>query len=166
MNYDLNPESLRRAFSGFPSGVAALCSTVGGQPEGIVASSFTVGVSLDPPLVMFAIQRTSKTWPVLRTSARIGVSILGTGHEDACLQIASKSADRFAGLDLHTTDGGSILLNDAALWLDCSVEREMPAGDHEVVLLRVHGASANEYGEDPLVYHRSAFHRLNAPSLV
>lgn len=166
VNYDLTPDSLRSAFSGFPSGVAALCSTVGGLPEGIVASSFTVGVSLDPPLVMFAVQRTSRTWPVLRNSHRIGVSILGSSHEEACLQIASKSADRFAGLDLHTTEAGAVLLNDAALWLECSVEQEMPAGDHEVVLLRVHGASAHEYGEEPLVFHRSAFHRLNAPSLV
>lgn len=166
LNVDLSPDTLRRAFSGFPSGVAALCSTVDGKPEGIVASSFTVGVSLDPPLVMFAVQKKSRTWPVLRDSQRIGVSILASGHEDVCLQIASKSADRFAGLDLHTTDSGAILLQNAALWLECSVEQEMPAGDHDVVLLRVHGTSTQEDSPGPLVFHASAFHHLKQPALV
>lgn len=166
LNVDLSPDTLRRAFSGFPSGVAALCSTVGGKPEGIVASSFTVGVSLDPPLVMFAVKKTSRTWPVLRNTQRIGVSILASGHEDVCLQIASKSADRFADLSIHTTDTGAILLEDAALWLECSVEQEVPAGDHDVVLLRVHGTSNQEGAPDPIVFHASAFHHLKQPTLV
>ncbi len=166
LNVDLSPDTLRRACSGFPSGVAALCSTVNGKPEGIVASSFTVGVSLDPPLVMFAVKKTSRTWPVLRRAQRIGVSILASGHEDVCLQIASKSADRFTGLGLQATEAGALLLEDAALWLECSVEQEMPAGDHDVVLLRVHATSTQDDSPDPLVFHRSTFHRLNQPSLV
>lgn len=166
LNVELGPETLRRAFGKYPSGVAALCSTVGGSPAGMVASSFSVGVSLDPPLVMFAVQKSSRTWPSLRTSSRIGVSVLAAGHEDACLQIASKSADRFAGLNIHTAESGAVFLHDAVLWLECTVEREVPAGDHHVVLLRIHGISAQEHAGDPLVFHGSAFHRLSEPSLV
>ena len=50
-----------------------------------------------------------------------------------------RTGDRFAGLALDSTDEGALFLRDAALWLDCSVEQEIPAGDHHVVLLRVHG---------------------------
>ncbi|WP_329609379.1 flavin reductase family protein [Arthrobacter sp. ATA002] len=125
---DLQPAALRRAFSRFPSGVAALCAVIDGEPQGLVASSFTVGVSMDPPLVMFAVQNTSRTWPVLRGSGRIGVSILGAGHEGICRQIASKSGDRFAGLSLHTDNSGSLFLDRAALWLECSVEKEILPG--------------------------------------
>jgi flavin reductase (DIM6/NTAB) family NADH-FMN oxidoreductase RutF len=73
---DLQPAALRQAFGRFPSGIAALCAQIDGTPNGIVASSFTVGVSMEPPLVMFAVQNTSRTWPVLRGADRIGVSIL------------------------------------------------------------------------------------------
>ena len=49
-----DPSALRRAFSGFPCGVAALSAVVAGEPHVLVASSFTVGVSQAPPLVLFA----------------------------------------------------------------------------------------------------------------
>lgn len=163
---DLQPDTLRKAFGRFPSGIAALCAIVDGAPQGIVASSFTVGVSMDPPLVMFAVQNTSRTWPVVRTAGRIGVSVLGTGHDGVCRQIASKTGDRFAGLELHSTDDGALFLEEAALWLDCSVENEVPAGDHHVVLLRVHALATHNDAHEPLVFHGSAFRRLEQPAFV
>lgn len=54
---------------------------------------------------------------------------------------------------------GEILLDGACAWLDCSIERELPAGDHDIVLLRVHDLHADRTVE-PLVFHRSAFGRL------
>jgi flavin reductase (DIM6/NTAB) family NADH-FMN oxidoreductase RutF len=163
---DLQPAALRQAFGRFPSGIAALCAQIDGAPNGIVASSFTVGVSMEPPLVMFAVQNTSRTWPVLRGADRIGVSILGTEHDGVCRQIASRTGDRFAGLELHTSDGGAVFLEQAALWLDCSVENEVPAGDHQVVLLRVHGFSTHDGAHEPLVFHGSEFRRLEQPAFV
>ena len=158
---DLDTDTLRGAFGRFPSGIAALCVDDGDIRTGIVASSFTVGVSLEPPLVMFAVQNTSKTWPLLRRVERIGVSVLGAGHDAVCKQIASSVPDRFAGLGTHTAPNGSLYLDEAALWLDCSVDKEIPAGDHHVVLLRVHGIDT-DVAHDPLVFHGSAFRQLAA----
>lgn len=166
LSTDLQPDVLRNAFAQHPSGIAALCTIVDGKPQGIVASSFTVGVSMDPPLVMFAVQNTSRTWPVVRASQRIGVSILGESHDGVCRQIASKSGDRFAGLRLDSTDDGALFLHEAALWLDCSVEQEIPAGDHHVVLLRVHGHATHEGANAPLVFHGSSFRTLKAEAFV
>lgn len=163
---DLTPDTLRNVFAQHPSGIAALCAIVDGEPQGIVASTFTVGVSMDPPLVMFAVQNNSKTWPIVRTNARIGVSVLSEKNEGVCRQIASKSGDRFAGLRLDSTDEGALLLHDASLWLDCSVEQEISAGDHHVVLLRVHGHRTHAEGNSPLVFHGSSFRRLEAEQLV
>ena len=160
---DLHPNTLRRAFGRFPSGIAALCAEIDGVPQGIVASSFTVGVSMDPPLVMFAVQNTSRTWPVLQRADQLGVSVLGAGHDAVCRQIASRDGDRFAGLNVHKSETGALFLNDAALWLECSVENEVPAGDHTVVLLRVHGHSTHEDAHEPLVFHGSEFRNLSVP---
>ncbi|WP_372699550.1 flavin reductase family protein [Arthrobacter sp. JSM 101049] len=166
LSTDLEPAALRQAFAQHPSGIAALCTIIDGEPQGIVASSFTVGVSMDPPLVMFAVQNTSRTWPVVRQAGRIGVSVLGEGHDGVCRQIASKSGDRFAGLRLDSTDDGALFLHEAALWLDCSVEQEIPAGDHQVVLLRVHAHATHEGVHAPLVFHGSAFRTLKSEAFV
>jgi len=163
---DPDSTQLRHAFAKVPSGVAALAALVDGAPQGLVVSTFTVGVSLDPPLVMFAVQNSSRTWPVLRGSARLGVSVLSAHQEHAARQIASKDGDRFAGLPVSVSSEGALLLPGAALWLDCSVEQEVPAGDHAVVLLRVHGHEVREGHVDPLVFHSSTFTGLRQPALV
>lgn len=155
-----NVAALRSAFAQFPSGVAALAARIADRPVGFVASSFTVGVSIEPPLVMFAVQNSSTTWPVLRTARRIGVSVLGQSHDSACRQLASRATDRFAGVDVRTTDQGAIFVDGAPMSLECTIENEVPAGDHQVVILRVQALST-ESTVDPLVFHRSTFRQLS-----
>lgn len=54
-----------------------------------------------------------------------------------------------------------MLLHGAAAWLDCSVDQVVPAGDHELILLRVH-ALAVQTDVAPLVFHDSRFRQLAA----
>lgn len=162
---EADPSALRRTFALFPSGVAAIAAEVDGTPRVLVASSFQVGISADPPLVLFAVQRTSESWPLLRRAARLGVSVLGEAHESAARQLASKVADRFSGVPTAVTGTGAVLIEGAPVHLECSIEGEMPAGDHEVVLLRVH-ALATEPGVDPLVFHGSTFRRLSPTGIA
>ena len=157
--------ALRRTFALFPSGVAAIAAEVDGASRVLVASSFQVGISADPPLVLFAVQRTSETWPVLRRAARLGVSVLGEAHEAACRQLASKVQDRFSGIATERTATGAILIDGAPVHLECSVEGAMPAGDHDVVLLRVH-ALATDPAAPPLVFHGSTFRRLSPAGIA
>ncbi len=70
-----DPRELRAAFGRFPSGIAALCAEVDGGRHAMVVTSFSVGVSFNPPIVMFSVQNSSSTWPRLRASDRIGVSV-------------------------------------------------------------------------------------------
>ncbi|QWF82985.1 flavin reductase family protein [Amycolatopsis sp. CA-230715] len=156
----IDTPALREAFGRFPSGVTAMCALGdGGEPIGIAASSF-VAVSLDPPLVGVCVQHTSTTWPLLRDRPRIGLSVLGDSQDAACRQLASKTGDRFAGLAWHTTGGGALLLRGATAWLDCSVEETVPAGDHVLVLFRVHRHRVHA-DNAPLVFHASGFHVLS-----
>lgn len=154
-----DPLALRNTFAQFPSGVAALSAVVDGEPVVLVASSFQVGISLEPPLVLFAVQYTSTSWPKLRTAPRIGVSVLGEAHDLAARQLASKAADRFAGIAATTTDSGAHFVHGAPVWLETSVHSQFPAGDHEVVLLEVH-ATGNAPDTEPLVWHSSGFRTL------
>lgn len=159
LSHDTSPLSLRSAFGQFPSGVAALAASTDRGFAGMAASSFTVGVSLDPPLVSVAIQNNSETWPTLREAGSIGISILGEGQGPIARQLAAKGIDRFNGLDIET-HSASIFINHAALWLDTTVYAEYPAGDHIMVLLQVHNLADFTNIHDPLVFHKSQFRNL------
>lgn len=155
----LDTAELRHAFGAFPSGVTAVAALADdGTPIGLTASSFT-SVSLDPPLVSVCVAHTSTTWPQLRDRPRLGVSVLGAHQERACRQLAARGGDRFAGLDWRATDDGAVLIEDASAWFDCGVERIVAAGDHDIVLLRIHALDA-DHAVTPLVFHASRFHRL------
>lgn len=149
---------LRRAFGCFPSGVTAVCALVDGRPDGMAASSFT-SVSLDPPLVSVCVQKSSSTWPRLRGCRRLGISVLAETQDVACKSLAMKTGDRFEGVDWAATAEGAVFVRGATAWLDCSVHDEMPAGDHVIVLLAIHGLHA-EPDVPPLVFHGSRFRQL------
>ncbi|WP_317891358.1 flavin reductase family protein [Saccharopolyspora pogona] len=154
------PEALRDAFASFPSGVVAVCASVDGRAVGMAASSFCVGVSMSPPLVLVSVQHTSKSWPLLRRASRVGVSVLGVEQAEVCMRLADSSAEKFVGVDIHTTSSDSVFIDEAPVWLDCAVVDEIPVGDHDIVLLRVESLRAAADSE-PLLYHRRTFRHLS-----
>ncbi|WP_329176007.1 flavin reductase family protein [Streptomyces sp. NBC_01477] len=156
--HPLSPGELRRVFGAFPTGVTAVAALVDGIPVGLAANSFTA-VSLDPPLLSVCVAHTSTTWPLLADRARLGITVLSADQERACAQLAARSDDRFTGLDWHATEDGAVLLDGAGAWFDTSVEQHIRAGDHDIVLLRIHALEA-DHTVAPLVFHGSRFRRL------
>ena len=160
-NQDLDTERLRHAFGIFPSGVVAVAAEVNGQTLGLAASSFT-SVSLDPPLVSVNLAVTSKTWPELRRARHLGVTILADHHDRACRQLAGPVEHRFDEIPYTLSKQGALTLDEGLAQFDCTIYREVEAGDHVLVLLQLHAvqhvdpASAGA----PLVFHRSGFGRL------
>jgi flavin reductase (DIM6/NTAB) family NADH-FMN oxidoreductase RutF len=167
-NQDLDPARLRQAFGVFPSGVVAVAAEVDGALVGLAASSFT-SVSLDPPLVSFSVAKTSKTWPDLRRAAHVGVTVLAEHHGQVCRQLAGAVEHRFDGVPVRVNDDGAVLLEEGLARFDCSLYREVGAGDHVLVLLRLHGVehdAEESLPGSPLVFHRSAFGRLSRPKVT
>ena len=157
---ELTTDVLRHAFGIFPSGVTAVCALIDGVPVGLAASSFT-SVSMDPPLVSVCVAHTSTTWPVLRTAVRLGVSVLATDHSGVARALSSKTGDRFADVSWEVTEQDAVLVHGSALWLDCSIEHEFRAGDHDIAVLRV--AALQPYPDvAPMVFHGSRFRQLVA----
>lgn len=161
--YDNDPRALRRVYSYFPSGVVALIAEVDGETHGLVASAFTVGVSIDPPLVSCAIQLSSSTWPTVRKADRIGISVLADSHADLARQIGGRERQRrFDGVPLRTTGSAARFVAGAPVWLECSLYAEHPAGDHSIALLEVAALGADP-DLSPLVFHGSSFRALHMP---
>jgi flavin reductase (DIM6/NTAB) family NADH-FMN oxidoreductase RutF len=149
---------LRQAFSCFPSGVTAFCGLLDGVAEGMAASSFT-SVSLDPALVSVCVANSSTTWPKLARLERLGLSVLAGEHAPVARALASKTGNRFSGVDWMATDTGAVFVHGATLWLECAPYKRIEAGDHEIVVLQI--VSLAIYPDvAPMVFHRSNFHEL------
>ncbi|WP_132993121.1 flavin reductase family protein [Gordonia zhaorongruii] len=162
---DLHPASdeseLKRAYSCFPTGVVAVCRrTVDGDDLGMSASSFAT-VSLDPPLVSVCVRNGSSTWPALEDADRLGVSVFAHRQADICRQLAGPTESRFDDVARVASASGAVFLAQAAAHLECSVVQQIPAGDHRVVLLRIHALGSDPTVE-PLVFHASTFRALEA----
>jgi flavin reductase (DIM6/NTAB) family NADH-FMN oxidoreductase RutF len=149
---------LRRVYGAYPQGGTAVAGLVGGRPVGIAASSF-VPVSLNPPLVSVCVAHTSSTWPLLRDLPRIGISVLGAHQERIGRQLGSRTGDRFSGVAWRSTADGCVFIEGAAAWFDCAIEQQIPSGDHDIVVFRVHDLDARA-DVTPLVFHASRFRRL------
>jgi len=154
-NQDIDPARLREAFGVFPSGVVAVAAEVDGAPTGLAASSFT-SVSLEPPLVSFSVANTSKTWPDLRRASHLGLTVLADHHGEVCRQLAGPVASRFDGVPVTTSEDGAVTLDEGLARFDCTVYREVEAGDHTIVILQLHRVE-HSGSALPLVFHRSGF---------
>ena len=154
---DLSVAMLKEAFGAFPSGVTALGALVAGSPVGMAVSSFT-SVSMEPPLVLVCMSVTSVTWAELRPAPCLGLSVLGSDHGPLCRQL-SQPGDRFAGVSWEATADGAVFVHGSSVWLDCTLEREVAAGDHWIVLLRIKGINLTP-DVAPLVFHESRFRNL------
>lgn len=158
----VTPQTVREAFGHFPSGIAAISAIHDGKPHVIVTSSFSVGVSLEPPLVAFFVQKTSSTWTTLSKACRLGASILSVEHAAICRQLASHDKEsRFQNVRTEITEQGTLHIVGASVWFDCSIHATHPAGDHIAVQLLIHDLWIEEK-KVPLVFHKSQFTELAA----
>jgi flavin reductase (DIM6/NTAB) family NADH-FMN oxidoreductase RutF len=157
---NLTEAALREAFGHFPTGVIAIAAEVDFTRVGLAVSTF-VPVSLDPPLVSFCVQNTSTTWPKLKDAPRLGISVLGESHDEAARTLAARTGDRFTGMATVSTDNGAVFIEGTSVWLESAIEQLVQAGDHTIVILRVHDVTVHP-DVAPIVFHRSTFRRLGA----
>ncbi|MFB9858763.1 flavin reductase family protein [Paenarthrobacter aurescens] len=150
---------VRKTFAQFPSGVAVLAVDINDEKHALVASSFMVGVSLEPCLVAVAVQKSSETWELMKGVPSLGVSIFGKGQAALTRKLASKDrAARFEQVAIEVDESGSVFIEDAALWLECSIQDVTEAGDHWMVLLEVDKLGVGE--NEPLIWHGAKFREL------
>jgi flavin reductase (DIM6/NTAB) family NADH-FMN oxidoreductase RutF len=155
----VDPMHFRTVLGNFATGVVAITAVDpdAGIPTGLAANSFT-SVSLDPPLVAFCVAHTSTSWPRVRAAERYAVNVLAEHQEVVCRQLALKGGEKFRDLGWRPSPSGAPLLEDAVAWLEVSLEAEHPAGDHQIIVSRVHYLEANE--TMPLLFFRGSYLKL------
>ena len=165
MSGEIDPARFRQVLGQYPTGVVVVTAAgSAGEPLGMTIGSFT-SVSLDPPLVAFLPDRKSKSWHALHESGqRFCVNILSAGQEGVCRSVASRSHDKFEGIDLEQSAGGNPVIKGAVAYVDCTIEVIHEAGDHHVVIGRVqHLETQNSLF--PLLFFRGGYGSFSPLSL-
>lgn len=148
-----------RAIAGsFPTGVVVVTVRApDGTPKGLTTQTF-VGLSLDPPLVLVALAKSSRTLAALRETGAFVANVLRAGSEDVADRFATKDEDKFRGLRLESSSvarGAPILREASVAYAECVVRESVEAGDHWVVIASVEGGAAP--GGTPLLYYRRTY---------
>ena len=149
----------RRVMGHFTTGVTLVTSRgPGDDPCGLTANAFS-SVSLDPPLVLVCLDRTSETFGQLVEREAFAVSVLGA--EDRALARRFSEGDRgsrFAGLEVRREVTGSPVVERALAWVDCRLRDVHRAGDHSIVVGEVVACGARE--GRPLLFFRGAYEEI------
>jgi flavin reductase (DIM6/NTAB) family NADH-FMN oxidoreductase RutF len=151
----------------FATGVAVLTTLDGEAPQGITVNALA-SVSLEPPLVMVAIDRGRFIVPALEADGRYVVNILGEDAEDLsdCFAGAdvTPGRDAFCGAGWHPGREGLPILDVAIAWLSCTVVQRFDAGDHAIYVGRVDECEVDKPSAAPLLYHRRRYLRIERSS--
>jgi flavin reductase (DIM6/NTAB) family NADH-FMN oxidoreductase RutF len=132
-----DPRALRDAFGAFLTGVTVVTAhDAAGRPVGFTANSFA-SLSLDPPLLLVCLARTSRNFQTLTNAGGFAVNILAEHQKDVSNTFARPVEDRFAGLDWHRGPHGSPVLGGVAAWFDCALSEVVDGGDHVILIGRV-----------------------------
>lgn len=156
----LSADRLRDLMSTVCGPVVVITTLLPPQPVGTTVSSF-VSLSLRPPLVLVALDRTSRLLPKVAAARRFGVNVLRAGQEDLGRRFAAKDDDKFAGVD-WTVRSGLPRLAGTVGWAACTVTSLLPGGDHVIVIGEVEETDASPGAS--LVYGARRFGRHSTVS--
>jgi flavin reductase (DIM6/NTAB) family NADH-FMN oxidoreductase RutF len=157
----LTPELFRRACGQFATGIAILTTVdANGQPHGMTINSFT-SLSLDPPLVMAAIARTSNLLAIFEATGYYAINILAANQKELSDRFARRIDNRFEGLEWQPGQSGVPLFSGALATFECRTVQVVSAGDHRVFIGEVESVMIQyreaEGSSKPLLFFRGRY---------
>lgn len=156
----IDPRAFRETLGHYPSGITIIAGHDGVRPIGFTCQSF-YSVSLEPPLISFSVMKTSTSYPPIRDVGRFSVNVLARSQTAISNQFARSGTEKWAGVAWTPSRAGSPLILGSLMWLDCTLHAEYEAGDHYIVVGRVH--ETGEHAADdavPLLYYRGRYRQL------
>jgi flavin reductase (DIM6/NTAB) family NADH-FMN oxidoreductase RutF len=162
ISHVIERQRFRDVMSTFPSGVVVLTAFGNDSlPRGLTVSAFCA-VSLDPPLALACVDKTSNTLPAVQQAGGFTANILAAGREQLARRMASKLSDKFDGIAWRRPDsakGGPILEDDCAAYAVCTLKETIEAGDHWILIADVVDGDHRE-GIPPMIFSRRGYYGL------
>jgi len=161
VNRRISPAEFKTALAAVCTPVTVVTTVHGGRPHGTTVSSFC-SLSLDPPMVLVSLDRSSELLELICMSGRYGVNVLALNQSAIAQAFARKGRDKFAGVG-HEIVAGLPRIDGASVWLQCCLSELVDGGDHIIAIGLVERACVREQAE-PLMYHDRTFRSLATPA--
>lgn len=159
-NSGIGKDEFRAALSRFPSGVTIVTTRDReARLHGITVSAFA-SVSLQPPMILVCIEKTTGSHYALLESEFFAVNVLNEGQADLSNRFASQISDKFETVDYRLGLGEVPVLNDALVALECRLAYAHEGGDHTIFVGLVEKTEIKD--ENPLVYWHSNYRKLES----
>ncbi len=148
-----NKRQLRQALGCFGTGVTVVTIFSPDGPFGMTVNSFS-SVSLDPPLILWSVDKGSERCAYFESAERFTVNVLQESQRQLAIDFAS---DPMAFRDTHWHEGanGSPVLTGSLATFECELETCYAGGDHTIILGRVLRATVNNGA--PLLFYGGKF---------
>ncbi|QBY04506.1 flavin reductase [Thalassotalea sp. HSM 43] len=160
----IDPKLFRNALGKFPTGVTIITSKHGDEQIGMTISSFN-SVSLNPPLILWSIDKSARSLPAFTDSKNFAVHVLADDQQELSNLFARQGADKFAAASIETGIADVPLLTEYCARFQCEVEHQYDGGDHIIIVGRVLDFDVDE-DKDPLVFHSGRYAQLVKAELV
>jgi flavin reductase (DIM6/NTAB) family NADH-FMN oxidoreductase RutF len=154
---------LRDALGCFATGITVVTTrATDGEPVGLTVNSFN-SVSLTPPLVLFSIDRTTRTFNNVTSANHFAINVLCEEQRDLSQRFARREPDRWQGIAFTDGASGVPLLDGCLASFECERAATHDGGDHVIVIGRVVGFRHAARGR-PLLYFRGQYRGVDAAS--
>lgn len=148
-----DPKTYRSALGQFATGVTIVTTRdASGNAVGVTANSFN-SVSLDPPLVLWSLARTARSMAAFEQSGGFAVHVLASDQDDLANRFASRTDDKFAGLDVGSE--GLPRIDGCSARLVCTTRHMYEGGDHVIMVGEVMDYESE--GKAPLLFHGGGY---------
>ncbi|HSB99880.1 MAG TPA: flavin reductase family protein [Burkholderiaceae bacterium] len=157
----VDPRAFREAMANHAASVAVLTVSAGEQTLGVTISSL-ISLSLDPPLVLFALHRHSSMLARIERG-RFGITVLGESQSRIAQRLASRDRPAVPREWLHPAEAaeGAATIAGGAVRLTATLFQRWDAGDHVCIAAQV--LRAQGCNRWPLMHIRSGFAALAVP---
>lgn len=152
--------ALRTALGQFTTGVTVITTRAAdGTFVGLTANSFSA-LSLEPPLITWALRLASASLPVFQHTERFVVNVLTEAQVEVSRLFASRTPDKFSLVPHAENRDGLPYLHGAAAWFECRQVSHQAAGDHCLFIAEVERFTHAE--APPLLFHAGAYFTLGS----
>ncbi|MEO1078315.1 MAG: flavin reductase family protein [Pseudomonadota bacterium] len=153
---------LRDALGRFATGVCLVTAIdANGDAIAVTVNSFS-SVSLEPPLILWSVQKDSDVYGVFSAAERFAVGVLTEEQEAFSTTYAQKGGHQLHGDHFRPGHNGAPLVEGALVNFECSLERALEGGDHTILLGRVtRVVTAAEDEGAPLLFFGGAYRQLS-----
>ena len=147
----------RQIMGQFATGVTVVTTDGKAGPHGLTANA-VASLSLDPPLVLVAVEKRAHSLDYLTKNGCFAINILRVDQQEISRRFATPGPKDFAGLNTTTAGTTAPILPDCLAFVDCRVVEILPGGDHEIFVGEI---VAGEYhGGEPLLYYAGGYRRI------